>query len=125
MARTTTVVWHVTPESNIEDVEENGLEPRPCAMTYLDTGDVANPERVKEGIYVTRKRSTMEAYAATCLEDVRSGMADGEEFALYKAEVDVARLTTDPESDVNPHEPDAYIHVDPIEDPELVEVGVL
>ena len=125
MARTETVVWHVTPESNIEDIEENGLQTQPCAATWLDTGDPTNPERVMEGIYVTRKRRTMESYAASCLEDVRAQMDDGEQFALYKAKVDVSRLTTDPESDIAPDEPDAWIHADPIEDPELVTVGVL
>jgi hypothetical protein len=125
MARNTTVVWHVTPESNIDTVEENGLQLSPCAATWLDTGDATNPERVMKGIYVTRQRSTMEAYATTCLDDLQREMGDDERLALYKAEVDVSRLTTDPESDIAPEEPDAWIHADPIDDPELVTVGVL
>jgi len=125
MTRDTTVVWHVTPESNINAVGDQGLQPSPCAVTYLDNGDAMNPERVTEGIYVTRKRSTMEAYAATCLADLQREMDDNEQLALYKSEVDVSRLTTDPESDIAPNEPDAWIHADPIDDPELVTVGVL
>jgi len=118
-----TTVWHVTPESNLESVEENGLEPRPCAMTWL--GDKRDPERVEEGVYVTRRRRAMEVYAETCLHDVRREMDNGERFALFRATVDRDRLTTDPESDTDPSGPDAYIHADPIDNLELVTVGVL
>jgi len=123
MTQDKVTVWHVTPESNIESVQENGLQTRPCGATWL--GDKRNPERVMEGVYVCRRRRTMETYAATCLNDVRREIDGGEQFALFKAKVSKDRLTTDPESDVAPETPDAWIHADPIDDPELVTVGVL
>lgn len=121
-----TTVWHVSPESNMDQIEREGLQPKPCTvMTWLDTGDPMNPERVTEGVYVCRRRRAMEIYAATCLEDVRRQMGDDERFALYKATVDTGRLTTDPESDLDPDSPDAWIYAGSIEDPDLVTVGVL
>lgn len=122
MGRTITV-YHVTPESNIEAVEETGLEPRPCAEVYV--GDKREPDVVREGIYVTRRRRAMERYAELCLKDVRAGMQEGERFALFRADVDASRVVEDPESALNPHEPDAYICADAIDDPELVDVGIL
>jgi hypothetical protein len=125
MARDTTVVWHVSPESNIDSILSEGLKTQPCIQTWLDTGNPANPERVTEGVYVTRKRRTMETYAAMCLEDVRQQMDDDEQFALFKAVVSTDRLTTDPESDLDPDAPDAHIHAGDIDDVELVKVCVL
>lgn len=123
MSRTETTVWHVTPESNVNDVQENGLQPRGVGIeTYI--GEPPNVERVTEGVYVTRRRRTMERYAETCLDDVHYEMDDGERFALFKATVEKDRLTSDPESDLDPDGPNAYIHVGSIEDVELVTIGL-
>lgn len=121
-----TTIWHVTPESNVGEIAEVGLQPRPLAARPLTGSWSDGVERLEEGIYVCGKRRSMEVYAATCLEDVRWEMAEGERFALYKATVDRSRLHEDPEwqTAVGSH-PKAYICGGEIPDPELVTIGVV
>jgi hypothetical protein len=123
MSRKTTI-WHVTPESNIDQIEEHGLQPASVGIeTWI--GGAKSPERVTEGVYVCRTQRAIRSYAQSCLGDVLNRLDNDEGLALYRAKVDVDRLTSDPESDRNPHEPDAWIHVDAIPDPELVETDFL
>ena len=130
---TQTTVWHVTPESNIDDIEANGLEANGLVM-YPQvplTDDPVGPHRpVKQGVYVCRSRKTVERYAATSLGDVQYEMADGERFALYKAKVETERLHVDPEWETAQNRfhrgpsPKGYIVEGDIPDPELVTVGI-
>jgi len=123
MVRTT--IWHVTPESNIDQIQEDGLRPRPCTIKpmYMDNGEY---ERLDEGVYVCGRRRSMEVYASACLHDVRAEMNEGERFALFKSTVDRSRLHEDPEWQIaTGSHPKAYICEGVIEDPELVTVGVL
>ena len=116
-----TLVWHVTPESNIEEIQEDGLQPSSCTARPMRLVD-GSYEQLEEGIYVTGKRRTAEKYAEIALHDVRHEMCNDERFALFKARVDRSRLWSDPEDAGGLT---AYICEDEIEDPELVTVGVL